>query len=132
MFAQEAIIFFERSETKYDTSQLFKKSYIDAILYLHKAICSLSSDSLGLRRSIALLNSTKASSAISDDEYNNRFLTRWERLDYTKTSYCSVGDRSPYDLNKLRYYGEYSAHMFGYYVVGWIPPLKGPLQKADV
>ena len=53
-------------------------------------------------------------------------------MDYTKTSYCSVGDRSPYDLNKLRYYGEYSAHMFGYYVVGWIPPLKGPLQKADV
>ena len=70
-----------------------------------------------------------ANSSIEDNSYIYGYLTRWQRLDYTKTQY---GSDSYYDLNKMRFYGEYSAHMYGYYVFRGIPFFERSLRKADV
>ena len=72
-----------------------------------------------------------ASSPITDSSYTDGHLTRWQRLDYMKTKFADAGDRTPYDLNKMRYYGEYSAHMYGYFVFGG-GPFSGSLDEADV
>ena len=54
-------------------------------------------------------------SGISTNSYVDEYLTRWERLDYTKQQ---TGEQH-YNLNAWRYHSEYSLHMSGWYLLGW-------------
>lgn len=55
-------------------------------------------------------------SNLTSDSYVDRgYLTRWERLDYSKQQ---TGERH-YNLNAWRYNSEYSLHMYGWLATGW-------------
>ena len=55
-------------------------------------------------------------SNLTSDSYVDRgYLTRWERLDYSKQQ---TGERH-YNLNAWRYNSEYSLHMYGWFATGW-------------
>ena len=47
--------------------------------------------------------------------YVDGYVSRWERLDYTKQQ---TGDQK-YTVNAWRYHSEYSLHMYGWYATGW-------------
>ena len=50
-----------------------------------------------------------------DDDGGFRYINRWDRLDYTKNQ----TEDEFYNLNALRYYGEYNVHMYGWMLSGW-------------
>lgn len=55
-------------------------------------------------------------SNLSGDSYvNDGYITRWDRLDYTKQQ---TGE-SHYNLNAWRYNSEYGLHMYGWMATGW-------------
>ena len=54
-------------------------------------------------------------SELTTDKYRETYLNRWDRLDYTRQEVRT----EKYELNELRYYGEYSFHMFAWYLTGW-------------
>ena len=55
-------------------------------------------------------------SNLSSDSYvNDGYITRWDRLDYTKQQ---TGE-SHYNINAWRYYSEYGLHMYGWMATGW-------------
>ena len=54
-------------------------------------------------------------SELTNDSYTQGYLSRWDRLDYTKQQ---TGEDS-YNLNAWRYYSEYSVHMYGWYATSW-------------
>ena len=56
-----------------------------------------------------------AESDLTTTSYNDRYLNRWERLDYTK--YNSKEDS--FNFNAWRYYSEYNLHMYGWGLLGW-------------
>lgn len=64
-------------------------------------------------------------SKIANNSYNYGYLTRWERLDYTKTE---LGADSIYGFWSRQFYGEYSLHMYGYFLF----PNINSLKEADV
>ena len=66
-----------------------------------------------------------SNSTIANNSYNFGYLTRWERLDYTKTQ---LGSNSVFGFWARQYYGEYSLHMYGYFLFPYIESFK----KADV
>ena len=55
------------------------------------------------------------SSYYNIDDKGFRYLTRWERLDYTKKETQSV----LYGLNEMRFFGEYTAHMWAWGLSKW-------------
>ncbi|MBO4990201.1 MAG: RHS repeat-associated core domain-containing protein, partial [Clostridia bacterium] len=57
--------------------------------------------------------SSAGESTLNGSSYNERYLTRWERLDYAKRQ---TKDES-YFFNAWRYYSEYSLHMYGWFVL---------------
>ena len=65
---------------------------------------------------------------LTNSSYNYSYMTRWERLEYIKYQFLKENDVSYYDGNKTRYYGEFSFHMYGYYLLPWVKSLK----SADV
>ena len=71
------------------------------------------------------------SSFLKDSYSKDQYMTRWDRLDYMKTKFWEDADKSYYDFNKMRYYGEYSLHMYGYYTIGQFA-LTDSLKAADV
>ena len=54
-------------------------------------------------------------SDLTPTSYNDKYISRWDRLDYTKQQTQEVH----YNLNAWRYYSEYSLHMYGWYATGW-------------
>lgn len=66
-----------------------------------------------------------SNSALTNSSYNDQYLTRWERLDYTKTR---LGADSVYVFWSRQFYGEYSLHMYGYFLF----PNNNSLKTADV
>ena len=50
------------------------------------------------------------SNLTSDSYVENGYLTRWDRLDYTKQQ----TEESHYNINAWRYYSEYGLHMYGW------------------
>ena len=54
-------------------------------------------------------------SSLSGESYQKGYITRWERLDYAKQQ---TGEKG-YFSHAWRYYGEYSAHMYGWFATGW-------------
>lgn len=54
-------------------------------------------------------------SSLSSTSYHEGYLTRWDRLDYTKQE---TGEEV-YNLNAWRYNSEYSMHMYGWFATGW-------------
>lgn len=79
-------------------------------------------------------------SEIEDDPkkstYVDRYVTRWERLDYTK----AMTGEGAYNLNAWRFHSEYSLHMYGWYATEWarnknvpiISTLAKKCEKAEV
>ena len=55
--------------------------------------------------------------------YVDEYVTRWERLDYTKQE---TGEEC-YNLNAWRYNSEYSLHMYGWYATSWAKDTSTPL-----
>ncbi|MDO5124663.1 MAG: RHS repeat-associated core domain-containing protein, partial [Eubacteriales bacterium] len=53
--------------------------------------------------------------AAETSTYTERYVTRWERLDYTK----KITEEPEYNLNAWRFNSEYSVHMYGWYATGW-------------
>ena len=49
-----------------------------------------------------------------------------------KTQYAKKGDDGPYDMNKMRYFGEYSAHMYAYFPVGRLTRWSRNLEYPNV
>lgn len=62
-------------------------------------------------------------SEIGSDSYRDEYVSRWERIDYTKHE----TQEDHYNLNAWRYYSEYSAHMYGWYATGWAYKTKIPI-----
>ena len=58
---------------------------------------------------------SEGNSDITSDSYTERYVSRWDRLDYVKQQTKS----EHYDLNAWRYNSEYSVHMYGWYITGW-------------
>lgn len=54
-------------------------------------------------------------SELTPTSYHDGYINRWERLDLTKQETGDVW----YNLNALRYYGEYNTHMYGWFFTGW-------------
>ena len=67
---------------------------------------------------------------------NDRYISRWDVLDYTKAK----TEEDSYSLNTWRYKSEYSFHMVGWKMLGWakdkdIPHLSeyaNSFEKADI
>lgn len=51
----------------------------------------------------------------SNDSYQSRYVTRWERLDTAKV----YTKENNYYGNAQRFYAEYSVHMYGWYLTSW-------------
>lgn len=58
--------------------------------------------------------------------YVEKYVDRWERLDYTKQETKS----SYYNANAWRYHSEYSVHMYGWYATGWAKGKNIPIISA--
>ena len=58
---------------------------------------------------------SKGESDSTTNSYNDRYLNRWERLDYTKHN----SKEDSYNFNAWRYYSEHNLHMYGWYALGW-------------
>ena len=52
---------------------------------------------------------------IDKSSYVDGYVSRWERLDYTKQQ----TNEEWYSPNAWRYHSEYSLHMYGWYTIGW-------------
>ena len=52
---------------------------------------------------------------IDKSSYVDGYVSRWERLDYTKQQ----TNEEWYSPNAWRYHSEYSLHMYGWYATGW-------------
>ena len=62
----------------------------------------------------------------SDSErssYVDGYVSRWDRLDYTKQE----THQDNYNFTAWSYYSEYSVHMYGWYVTGWAKNKKIPV-----
>ena len=55
-------------------------------------------------------------SKTTSSSYTNRYVSRWDRLDYIKK--CT--NSKSYSFNSMRFYGEYSLHMYGHYTLPWV------------
>ena len=55
-------------------------------------------------------------SDLTSSSYNDGYINRWDRLDYTKSQ-----DEMPnaYDSTARRYFSEYNLHMYGWYLTEW-------------
>lgn len=53
--------------------------------------------------------------SMEKSSYVGSYVSRWERLDYTKQQ---TGEQW-YSPNAWRYHSEYSLHMYGWYATGW-------------
>ena len=75
-------------------------------------------------------------SDLTTTSYHDRYLNRWERLDYTKKN----SKEDSFNFNAWRYYSEYNLHMYGWGLFGWahekgygiISKLAGHLEVAEV
>jgi RHS repeat-associated protein len=75
-------------------------------------------------------------SDVTPEAYQDRWVSRWERLDYAKQE---TGE-DHYNLNAWRFFGEYSIHAIGWYLTGWsydkdlplFPRLAGHFYSAEV
>ena len=54
-------------------------------------------------------------SNVTPYSYNDRYISRWERLAYAK----SQTQEDHYNINAWRYYSEYTAHMFIWFAISW-------------
>ena len=57
------------------------------------------------------------------DYVDEGYISRWRRLDYTKT----ITHQETYNLNAWRFYSEYSAYMYVWFVSGWADEKSIPL-----
>ena len=79
---------------------------------------------------------SKIDESCDKSAYVDGYISRWERLDYTK----QMTQETNYNANAWRYHSEYSVHMYGWYVTSWsmdkdIPVFSSfavSFQKADV
>ena len=75
-------------------------------------------------------------SDLTTTSYHDRYLNRWERLDYTKDN----SEEDSFNFNAWRYYSEYNLHMYGWGLLGWahekgygiISDWAGSAEKADI
>ena len=54
-------------------------------------------------------------SDVTPTSYQEGYITRWDRLDYTKKQ----TEDKYYNLNSWRYYSEYNFHMYAWFATGW-------------
>ena len=54
-------------------------------------------------------------SSLTPSSYNDRYINRWDRLDYTKQQ----TQQKYYNYTAWRYYSEYNLHMYAWYIFGW-------------
>ena len=52
-------------------------------------------------------------SEVTPTSYNDGYVSRWDRLDYTKQN----TQEEKYNLNAWRFNSEYSVHMYGWFVL---------------
>ena len=100
---------------------------------------------IGLTTFSALNNATNAiyynfisngDSDLSSNSYNDGYVNRWDRLDYTKQEVNAVTGSSTYDKDAWLYFSEYNVHMYGWWALGWadgksnIPKLSSLAHRA--
>ena len=75
-------------------------------------------------------------SDLTVSSYNDGYVNRWDRLDYTKQE----TKQATYNTTAQMYYSEYNFHMYGWFMLGWahekgisfISGWAGRAQKAEI